>query len=439
MTIRKQPADFVVRERLGGAFHAGLRAEPGPGGAHAVYEVTKESLTTPEAVAHLARALGVPAGVVAYAGLKDKHAISTQHVSVPAGALRRSAPAPAACAGRGWSARLLGWSPVEATAGAIDGNSFEIVVRDLTRAACDEMDRRAAALALEAEHAPPSRGDAPAGTPGLLVVNYFGAQRFGSARHGQGWAARRLIAGDFEGALRLAIGTPARKDTGRTRAFTRRCAAAWGRWAELAAALPACPERRAIELLARRAGDARGAGAAVAPDRAPSPADFRDAFAALPYFLQAMCVEAYQSLLWNRVARRLAERIGGEEVLRARDDFGEMAFPPAHRVEPAWRGQAVPVLGKNTALAEPWGEAARSVLEEEGLAPGDLRIPGLRRPFFGEAPRPMFVVASGFEMAGAAEDERAAGPRGAARLQRRLRFDLPRGAYATVVLRALGQ
>ena len=35
---------------------------------------------------------------------------------------------------------------------------------------------------------------------------------------------------------------------------------------------------------------------------ARKPDDFRSAFAALPYFFQQLCVEAYQSLLWNRIA-----------------------------------------------------------------------------------------------------------------------------------------
>jgi tRNA(Glu) U13 pseudouridine synthase TruD len=76
------------------------------------------------------------------------------------------------------------------------------------------------------------------------------------------------------------------------------------------------------------------------------------------------------------------------------------------------------------------------VLEVEGLKPSDLKLPGLRRPFFGEAERPLFVRAEGFELSAREPDEMA---QGRARIKRTVRFDLPRGAYATVVLRAVGQ
>jgi tRNA(Glu) U13 pseudouridine synthase TruD len=61
-------------------------------------------------------------------------------------------------------------------------------------------------------------------------------------------------------------------------------------------------------------------------------------------------------------------------------------------------------------------------------------VPGLRRPDFGEAPRGLFAEAAGFALDPPTADELFAD-----RLRRSVRFELPRGAYATVLLRALGQ
>ena len=437
MTIRRQPADFVVIERPSAAYSAGLRAGRGADAPHAIYELTKESLGTPEAVHQFAREVGGRGGAVDYAGLKDKHARTTQLVSVrPEKVEPRSE-----VGGRGWSARLVGWHERPVTAAEIDGNRFEIVVRDLSKQQSTEMGMRAGRLAVELEDKRP--GEAPgtwAGKPvPLVVMNYFGAQRFGSARHGAGFVAPLLIRGDFEGALKLAIGTPARKDTGKTRQFSRLCATHWGEWKKLAAELPRCPERRAIEALA--------AGGS-----------FAKAFEALPNFTQQMCVEAFQSHLWNGMARRLAEQMaaefterwkdeGGEEAarktafrpvapLRGDDEFGVMLFPTARMVDEAWRGVVMPVLGPKSELREPWGMAAAGTLAEEKVKLEDLRIPGMRRPYFGEADRALFVVAEGFEMSGPEKDEMSAGGK---RVKRTVRFSLGRGAYATVVLRALGQ
>jgi tRNA(Glu) U13 pseudouridine synthase TruD len=66
----------------------------------------------------------------------------------------------------------------------------------------------------------------------------------------------------------------------------------------------------------------------------------------------------------------------------------------------------------------------------------NLVIPGLRRPFFGESERSLFVRAEGFEQDRPVPDTF---DRTGKRFARTLRFSLPRGAYATVVLRALGQ
>lgn len=417
---------------------------------HAVYELGKESLGTPEAVQQFGKAIGARGGKVDYAGLKDKHARTKQLVSAP---LER-ADVPREVSGRGWSATLKGWSDRAVTAAEIDGNRFEIVVRDLSKQQSTEMGMRAGRLAMEAEkdgsdEASDTRAGGPVppeqdtrATPvarNLVILNYFGAQRFGSARHGAGFLAPLLMRGDFEGALKLSIGTPARKDTGKTREFTRMCATHWGEWKKLAAELPRCPERRAIETLA--------AGGT-----------FAKAFEQLPHFTQQMSVEAYQSHLWNSAARRIAERMatefterwqreGGEEAarktafrpvapLRADDEFGVMLFPTARMVDQKWRDMVMPVLGPKTELVEPWGSAAAEALKEEGIKQEDLRIPGMRRPFFGEADRTLFVVAQGFEMSDPEKDELTASGK---KVKRTVRFSLERGAYATVVLRALGQ
>lgn len=433
MTIRRIPEDFLVRERLSEAVRSSLAPAWSPTARHAVYELTKTSRTTPEAVQELAKSVGVRGGLASYAGLKDKHARTVQFVSVQvelgsgrgSGAEKPGAggddalvdkpPVAREVAGRQWSARLVGWwkEPIEAP--AIDGNAFEIVVRGLAKETCSEMDRRASLLRLEGPNA--GRGAA------LAVINYFGAQRFGSARHGKGFLALHLMRGEFEAALKLAIATPARKDAGKTRVFTRMAVSRWGDFKGLARDLPRCPERAPIEVLAQGG-------------------NFRDAFAALPYFLQAMYVEAFQSHLWNRTAHALAARISGgpERCLRSDDEYGEMLFVRAEVLASTqgarWVDMNVPVLGPETALEEPWRVAALASLETEGIPQSALKIPGLRRPFFGEAARGLVTRAGAFVMTPPTRDDLDGGGK---RLKRTVSFELPRGSYATVVLRGLGQ
>ncbi|MCC6950053.1 MAG: tRNA pseudouridine(13) synthase TruD [Phycisphaerales bacterium] len=394
MTIRRLPGDFWVRERLREGVARAMSPEPGPGREVGVWVLMKESLSTPEATAKLARALGLAPAAVTHAGLKDKHALTEQHVCARATAADRAE-------GPGWSARRLGFSSQVLTAADIECNKFEIIVRDLGRATCNEMLTRARGLGAES-------GDA-------WFVNYFGDQRFGSARHGEGFAAAHLVKGEFVEAVRLLIATPARKDTGTRRVFTRTAAARWGEWEALAKELPRCPERAAVEVLA-----AGGSGT--------------EAFAALPHFLQEMCVDAWQSHLWNEAARRLVAGAGTAEGAESGDRKETHLLAAARAAELA--DVTMPLPGPEMVMREPWGGAMDAVLRGAGVIAGELRTPGLRRPRFGSPERTVLARASGFSLDGPREDTEVSG-RG--RLRMRVRFQLPSGSYATEVLRALGQ
>ncbi|MBI1189665.1 MAG: tRNA pseudouridine(13) synthase TruD [Tepidisphaera sp.] len=401
MTIRRVPDDFRVEEVLEDAWRP-VAARPA-GEAHAVYVLEKTQLTTQEAEARLAKALGVRSGRVTHAGLKDKHAVTRQHVSTKwdgEGEPPESVEAP------GVKAMFAGWLARELEAAAIAGNRFEIVVRDLSQQAAKEMQRRFGAL----------KRLAAAGGTELVFVNYFGEQRFASVQPKAGFAGERLVRGDFEGALKLLIGTPARKDSGARRTLTRAAAEHWGEWKRLLRELPKGQWRGPVEKLA--AGE-----------------DFREAFAALPYAEQMFAVEAYQSWLWNRNAAAAASAAAGKKTLRTPTDFGELVFPAAAEIPDAMMHATLALPGPEARYDGALAKVAQATLAEVGVSLGALKIPGVRRPEFGTAMRPLVVAASGVEFEGPAADEMSR----AGRVKVWARFTLPRGAYATVLLRALGQ
>ena len=243
------------------------------------------------------------------------------------------------------------------------------------------------------------------------------SQRFGSARHGAGFAARRLIEGDFEGALRLLVATPDRKTERARKNAARKIAESWGDWRGLRDAIPCGPERGVMETLAETGGDCRAG------------------FLALPLFIRRIVVEAYQSFLWNETARLVVRDRCPPPFIAVPRPFGDLVFPETGGVPDGLRSLVVPLLSPRSKLKAPWGEAAERALAGEGIAIDALRIPGIRSPYFGEIPRPLFAEASAFSL-GPPETDETAAP--AARLKRRLRFTLPRGAYGTVLLAALG-
>ena len=401
--IKRSPTDFLVEEILSQEL-LDLSKQPGP---FALYRLKKESLATPEAVGRIARALNVPSGTIAYAGLKDKHASTIQHLTLK---LEPDATPPEKLAGPGWSMERIGFLPRSITASDIHRNRFGITVRNLSEQECFDMDQAVRLL---------SPADA-AKNRGPRLINYFGDQRFGSARHGRGFIARNLIKGDFEGALKLAIATEARKDRMDQKIFKRTVREQWGNWAGLLEKLRPCAERKPIERLVH------------------SSKDFRAAFCALPYMLQQFSVYAYQSHLWNAIARRTVERLCAPlgQVLAVGDIFGEMLFPSAEAIPAELEGMNLPLLAHNTELVEPWKGPAEEVFKEECIEVGELKIAGVRRPFFGEEPRALFFEAEQFKLGKPEKDDSA---KDSKRRKRVLTFCLPRGCYATVLLRALGQ
>jgi tRNA pseudouridine13 synthase len=140
--------------------------EPSGTGTHLFLWVEKRGLTTLDAIAQIAAALDVPARDVGYAGLKDRHALTRQWLSV-------SGVDPArALAARGVTIDDGGWSVLRAVPhphklrlGHLRGNAFDVL-----------LERTDAA----------DGSDAPALQPALDRIasqglpNRFGAQRFGA-------------------------------------------------------------------------------------------------------------------------------------------------------------------------------------------------------------------------------------------------------------------
>ncbi|MCC6523483.1 MAG: tRNA pseudouridine(13) synthase TruD [Polyangiaceae bacterium] len=166
--IRSTPADFVVEEIPAYA--------PSGRGEHLFVTFRKTDLTTPEAVRRLARALGVSERDAGYAGMKDRHAVTTQTASFPFPAGRDLA-----------EARAVALDGIEILAaerhehklrtGHLRGNRFTLHLRGL-----DAATARALAAALSDVVA---RG----------IPNHFGAQRFGrggdNAERARAWLSGR--------------------------------------------------------------------------------------------------------------------------------------------------------------------------------------------------------------------------------------------------------
>ena len=165
-TIRQDPEDFRVEER--DAFEASGAGE------HLLLTIEKRGMNTSFVARLLAQWAGVDERAVGYAGLKDRHALTTQRFSVQLPG--RADPDPAALEqmgeGDGQALRVIAAfrHSRKLPRGALAGNRFVLTLRDVL-GAHEAIETRLRTIA-------------DGGVP-----NWFGEQRFG---HGGGNVAKAL-------------------------------------------------------------------------------------------------------------------------------------------------------------------------------------------------------------------------------------------------------
>jgi tRNA pseudouridine13 synthase len=243
------------------------------------------------------------------------------------------------------------------------------------------------------------------------IPNYFGEQRFGNLRHGQGWIARDLVVGEHERALKSLLCARSESDNERNRRFKSGLSAKWGDW-------------RACRDVAGRFG----AHHSVFEHLTKRPDDFAGAFRYIASRLRLIHLYAWQSHLWNRAVARYVESITpAPERLVVPTPEGRLYFARgAISVDPEMKN-SFRLPGPK--LADVEHPRQRELLEEalrrEGVKPEEFDIRGV----------------SGFQLKG--EDRALVIHPRELSLSRHgrdaidLHFELPRGSYATLVVARL--
>jgi tRNA pseudouridine13 synthase len=151
--IGEDPEDFVVDE-------VPLYAASGQGD-HWYVRLRKRGATTIELRGAIAEAAGVSAGDVGYAGMKDKHAVTTQWLSVP---VPRARPPESWVLPEGMTLLEVSRHANKLRIGHLEGNTFRIRLVDVGANAGEKLARFFERLEAQG------------------LTNHFGSQRFGSGQ-----------------------------------------------------------------------------------------------------------------------------------------------------------------------------------------------------------------------------------------------------------------
>jgi tRNA pseudouridine13 synthase len=387
MKLKQQPEDFQVEEMT-------ARAPTGQG-PFAFYRLEKRGWTTPDALQAIRRRWQIDQRRLSYGGLKDRHALTVQYLTIYRGPQRNLTH-------QGIFVQYLGQVPAPYTSRDIQANRFRILLRGLTP---DEAERtRQTVEEVRREGVP----------------NYFDDQRFGSVGESGEYVARLLVLERYEEALQLALAAPYAYDRAAQKQEKEILRTYWGDWAACKAKLPRGHARSLVDYLVHHPADFRGAAARLRPE------------------LRGLYLSAYQSHLWNRLlARWLIDHCRPEQVLPIRTRMGELpmhrGLDEAQRAELASLQLPLPSARLRMEPCDPRAGLVDAVMADEGLALREMKIRAFREPFFSKGERAALCLPAQLTD-GIDADERHPG-----RQMLRLAFELPRGSYATLIVKRLQQ
>src|SRR5213594_2857315 len=355
-TTKASADDFIVEEV----------SSPPPksaGGPYAIATLRVRNWETNRLVRELARALHISRRRIGFAGTKDKRALTTQLFSF------ENVPPEAIKALRMKDVEVLDLSrserPLEI--GALVGNRFQILLRDLAVAA-----DRAIPIAEETARQIRSFGGFP---------NFFGLQRFGSVRPITHVVGRHIVRGEFQQAVDAYVANPIEGEG--TESYDVR--AALRDTGDVHAALRSYPKSYGFEK-------------AILNRLATRPGDYVGALQELPFNLLLMFVHGYQSYLFNQILSErmhrgipIQEPVAGDLVLPAdrrglpdRDRTIEVTCDNLERVTDRCReGKAwvsAVLFGSESEFAGgEVGQIEKGTVAKEGLRAEDFIIPELPR------------------------------------------------------------
>ncbi len=385
MKVKQTPDDFEVEELTS--------LTPESVGNFAFYRLEKRAWTTLDSLAAIRRRWQIEYQRLSYGGLKDRHAHTIQYFSIFHGPRR-------GLEHHNVKVTYLGQIAEAYRSQHITANRFRLVIRDLAYDAIENMKR------------------------GLQTVqeiglpNYFDDQRFGSVGGDGQFIARLLVLGLFEDALRLALTAPYEFDHAEQKKEKATLRRHWGDWPTCKEHLPRSHARSLVDYLVHHPMDYRGAMARLRPE------------------LRTLYLSAYQSHLWNRMLSLwLRRQLPAHELVEVPLQLGAVPMPlvlgSESRQQLLELQLPLPSARLKMPETDPRLAIVQEVLRDEGLELRQMQVRGLRELFFSKGMRDAWLRPANLCWEGD-DDERHPG-----KAKCELRFDLPRGSYATLLVKRI--
>jgi tRNA pseudouridine13 synthase len=377
--IKARPQDFVVRENAALPFVKK--------GVFSVYQLSKTGWNTVELLRQIARESDIPVSAFAYGGRKDRHSLSRQYITV-------KSPRRLELKADKYSLKFLGYMDRPMGPDLIGSNSFEVTVRKLSAQGAQDAQARAEAIASE-------------GFP-----NYFDDQRFGSFDERQGFLAQKLLKGEFNGALKIYLASVSPADVSEERKRKQFFFEHWRDWKECLSMAKTKCEREYFAFLVDK------------------PAGLLDLLKRIPREELTTYFSAYQAFLWNDLLRRLISSSVNAALKSYPGAAGDYYFYTGKNAY--LDGLCLDTPGARFKSQDKSVESLyHDVLAANGIKQAMFNRLKVRQAFFKAFARKAVVKPEDFSFEIHA-DELYSGKKKAI-----LKFRLPRGSFATMLVKSI--
>ena len=303
MKLRRLIEDFVVEELN--------NFTPSDSGKFKLFSLEKRGLETYYIINYLSRTNNIPRREFGYAGLKDKHAITKQYLTIPCEREINTLKE------KNFDIGFIGYVDKKIQLGELLGNRFKITVREITKGELKEIYKRASKITE------------------IGVPNYYDSQRFGSFIKGV-FIAKLVAENQFEQAVKAYLTSYKKSENKDLKKDKREILS---KWPELSNANVKNKTLKAIidEFLKHN--------------------DWEKAYTRIPSHVRELHKHSYESYQWNENVKNLIKNL--EATYSIKYNAGTLLFykkiseNEIIKIPPVIDGRNVIVKPTNFTISEP--------------------------------------------------------------------------------------
>jgi|GEM_PF-788104 tRNA pseudouridine13 synthase len=385
MKLKQKPEDFIVEEETSLSFSSDKQA-------HRVYLMEKQGVDTFEALRMISQKYGIPGREIGYAGLKDKHALTRQYISIPS------------CYNiNNLNTKLIRLEPVgyhdkKIKIGDLKGNKFQLTIRDLKEEYIKYLD--------EIKNLITKYG----------VPNYFDSQRFGSVINNE-FIIKHVIKKNYEKAVKIYLTSYLKSEPKRIKDEKRMILLKWSNLDDIT--IKTSDLSRVI-------------------DEYKKNRSWLDAYRKIPKHLREIYVNAYQSFLWNECLKQLLKKyVDKNHVYNVEYSVGSLIFfTELKKTEIDDIPRYFPTLSPDVKVPETEQDIVEYVLHRENIKLQELDIKKETGNFFKARQRQTIIKPDYITISNPESDELNS-KESRRRYKITVKFKLPQGSYATLITKRL--